>query len=92
MVGGWETDRYAMQRELGYRVYLMGNGIVERGGRQKRDGQKERGWREGMNSACLRRRLGILDRACHLKRQGTQVTGKVSKMMTVTPGKVTRKC
>ena len=80
----WETDRYPMQRELGYRVYLVGYGgkreregekkerqflpLQKKGRQRERERKRERGGR-----TAGRGRLGM-GGGCLLKGQGTQVT------------------
>ena len=58
---GWERDRYAaLQRELGYRVYLVGIGkgirLSRYGSKRKREERRRKGEGRG-RSSFFRRRL-----------------------------------
>lgn len=88
----WERDRYAIQRELGYRVYLVGyGGEGEKREEEKRERQKFLLQRWTEKDQGLERRQEIclpllgkwelgVGRACLLKGQGIQVTGQVSRL------------
>ena len=57
---GGETDRYTMQRELGYRVYLVGYGGRRKGEKRgKREGKR----REEKGIRCLSRRRADREKA-----------------------------
>lgn len=66
--GRWKTNRFAMQKELGYRIYLVGIGkdITERsygGEERERGGERGKGEKasseEGQRKKQMERRLEI---------------------------------